>query len=40
MAVEDAIKLVVSAGIVTPNSVPQKTNKKQIDNKKKVKKNG
>ena len=36
MAVEDAIKLVVSAGIVTPNSVPQKTNKKQIGNKKKV----
>ncbi len=40
MAVEDAIKLVVSAGIVTPNSVPQKTNKKQIGNKKKFKKNG
>ncbi len=36
MAVEDAIKLVVSAGIVTPNSIPQKTNKKQIGNKKKA----
>ena len=34
MAVEDAIKLVVSAGIVTPNGIPHKTNKKQIGNKK------
>ena len=34
MAVEDAIKLVVSAGIVTPNSNAKKVNKKQVSNKK------
>ena len=34
MAVEDAIKLVVSAGIVTPNSRVKKVNKKQVSNKK------
>ena len=34
MAVEDAIKLVVSAGIVTPNSRSKKVNKKQVSNKK------
>ncbi len=34
MAVEDAIKLVVSAGIVTPNSGARKNKKKQIRSKK------
>ena len=34
MAVEDAIKLVVSAGIVTPNSGARKNKKRQIRSKK------